>query len=236
MLPRGLDWTIVLLVACAPQLLAFALLPAVVPRLPRPVDRQTVTVAVRAPRTTGIMVPLAFAAGSAIAITYSSLEQLTIPLRSRREFGLDRTAIARLFMLMQACDIAALIPVGFIADRTGPVRVLAGVSFVLAVGSILIGFGSLSGMAIGVILFGVGLAGWMTPLGVLRQETPPAQVAWRTGLYRACVDACTFIGPLLGGLFAGRHLIGATFALVVIGICLFRTGRRTPPPVFEPRA
>src|SRR5204863_10215490 len=111
---RALTWKAVLLTACAPQVLGFITLPAVLARLPRRVESHAM------PRTPGTapspraatLVVLAFAAGSAVAISYASVEQLVIPVRGSREFGLDRAGIAQLFMLMQGCDIAALIPLG----------------------------------------------------------------------------------------------------------------------------
>lgn len=44
-------------------------------------------------------------------------------------------------------------------------------------------------------LFGVGMAGWTLPLSVLRRETAPAEVGWRTALYRVGVDGGIFLGP-----------------------------------------
>jgi MFS family permease len=247
-LPRLLAWKTVLLLACVPQVLAFALLPLVLGRLPRrfsdmdltahgrqmtaPVQAVTARGRQMTPDLTARgrqmapakLAPLAFAAGAAVAVTYASVEQLVIPVRGSREFGLDRAGIARIFMLMQACDIAALMPVGMLADRIGAIRVLAGVTATMAVASVLIAFAPLEGVVVGATLFGVGMAGWMIPLSVLRRETPPARVAWRTALYRVGVDGGIFVGPFLGGLFAGRHLVVTALALVVISVLLARAG------------
>jgi MFS family permease len=257
-LPRLLPWKTVLLLACVPQVLAFALLPLVLRRLPRRFEHHVAPtmdltahgrqmtadltahgrqMTAARPAAMGAsaasLAPLAFAAGAAVAVTYASVEQLVIPVRGSREFGLDRAGIARVFMLMQACDIAALLPIGMLADRIGAVRVLAGVTFTMAVASVLIAFAPLAGVVVGATLFGVGMAGWMIPLSVLRRETPPARVAWRTALYRVGVDGGIFVGPFLGGLFGGRHLAVAALALVVISVLLARagTGRR---PALEP--
>jgi len=123
----------------------------------------------------------------------------------------------------------ALLPLGILADRTGSIRVVAGVMFALAAGSMLITFAPLPGVAAGVVLFGLGMAGWMIPLSVLRRETPPGRVAWRTAVYRVGVDAGMFAGPLLGGLLAGRHLVVIALALTVIGIALLRVERLGEP-------
>jgi MFS family permease len=230
-LPRTLEWKTVLLLACAPQLLAFALLPLVLVQLPHRFDHHASIAAVaRTPASrAGLLVPLAFAAGSTVAIAYASVEQLVIPVRGSREFGLDRAGIARIFMVMQACDIVALLPLGALADRTGSVRVLGGVTLALAAGSVLIAFAPLPGMVAGTVLFGLGMAGWMIPLGVLRQHTPPSRVAWRTALYRVGVDGGIFVGPFLGGLFAGRHLAVVAVILAIIGVGLLRADRARRP-------
>ena len=229
-LPRALTWKAVLLTACAPQVLGFITLPAVLARLPRRFEPHAAPTTPRtapSPRA-GTLVALAFAAGSAVAISYSSVEQLVIPVRGSREFGLDRAGIARLFMLMQGCDIAALIPLGVLADRVGAVRILAGVTFALAVGSLLIGFAPLVGVVVGAVLFGLGMGGWMIPLSVLRRETPPALVAWRTALYRVGVDGGIFLGPFIGGLVANRHLavVAVVLAMISIGLLRAERGRR----------
>jgi MFS family permease len=105
---------------------------------------------------------------------------------------------------MQACDVVALLPVGVLADRVGTPRVLGVILLVMAAASALVGFGTLPVVAAGCALFGVGMAGWMLPLGVLRRETSPDHIAWRTGLYRVCVDGGIFAGPVLAGLLGAR--------------------------------
>jgi hypothetical protein len=227
LLPRELAWKTVLLVSCVSQVIALALLPAVIARLPRRGAHATAPAPPRpATATSGVanLAPLAFAAGAAVAVAYASVEQLVIPVRGSREFGLDRSGIAKIFMLMQACDLAALLPLGILADRVGAVRVLAGVTLTMAVGSVLIAFAPLSGVVTGAVLFGVAMAGWMIPLSVLRRETPPALVAWRTSLYRVGVDGGLFIGPFLGGVLGGRHLAGAALVLLVISLWLAWVG------------
>ena len=132
--------------------------------------------------------------------------------------------------------MAALLPLGMLADRVGAIRVLAAVMFSLAVGSTLVGFAPLAGLVIGAVFFGLGMAGWMIPLSVLRRETPPALMAWRTALYRVGVDGGIFLGPFIGGLLANRHLAVAAIALAAIGVGLLRIDRTratVPAPVLR---
>jgi MFS family permease len=214
-LPRAVPWPTAFLLACAPVALALALLPALRRALPtaerrgaRPLfarsDDAAVGEATAAGRRAGLAL-LATVAGSALAVSYSTVEQFVIPIRGSREFGLERPGIARLSMLTQVADLAALLPLGALADRRGTARVLGGLLLVFAVALALIGFGSLPLAVVGCALYGVGMAGWMLPLGILRSATPPAQVAWRTALYRVSVDGGMFLGPFVAGLLAARH-------------------------------
>src|SRR5262249_24946090 len=147
-----------------------------------------------------------------------------LPLRGSRELGFERTTVARMLMIAQACDIVALLPVGVLADRVGPTRLLGVVVLSMAASSLLIGFGGAGGVAVGAALMGLAMAGWMLPLAVLRNDTPPAQVAWRTALYRVGVDGGLFAGPFLAGLL-GHHATMLSIALaailVVLGLTCF---------------
>jgi hypothetical protein len=182
-------------------------------------------------RPAAVLGLLAVVAGAAVAVSYSTVEQFAIPLRGSREFGLDRPGIARLLMLSQVVDLAALLPLGALADRRGTPVVLGAVLVVFAVALALIGFGSLPLMTIGCALFGFSMAGWMLPLGILRAATPPAQVAWRTALYRVSVDGGMFAGPFVSGLLGARYagvLPGAMMiVLATVGVVLLVQARLT---------
>jgi MFS family permease len=218
-LPRTVVWNAALLLACAPMVANLFLLPELRRALPAPEGAGPRPIFARsqaeaepreggvppAPGSAGFLAGLAVAAGAAIAVSYSTVEQFAIPLRGSREFGLDRASIARLLMLAQVVDVAALLPVGALADRRGTPVVLGGVLLVFSLALALIGFGTLPMLAVGCALFGFSMAGWMLPLGILRAVTPPAQVAWRTALYRVSVDGGMFAGPFVSGLLTVRH-------------------------------
>jgi predicted MFS family arabinose efflux permease len=221
-LPPTLSWNWALLVACAPQLLGLVVLPfvlAAVPPDPRETARSPLTPRPPASTTVGPAASggagLAFAAGGAFAVTYSTVELFLVPLRSSREFGLDRTGVARLLMVTQLCDIVALVPIGLVADRRDVGRVLAAVLLVMAVATGLTAFGGLSLLFVGCALLGLGMAGWMLPLGLLRRATAPEQVAWRTALYRVGVDGGMFAGPFAAGLLGGGHVAALALAISV---------------------
>src|SRR5205809_319205 len=94
--PAGMFVARHLAAACVPQRLGLAVLPSVLARLPRRADGPAPSVPSSAPSSrSGVMVLLACAAGAALALAYSSVEQLVVPVRGSQEFGLDRAGIAR---------------------------------------------------------------------------------------------------------------------------------------------
>jgi len=243
-LPGAVPWNVALLIACAPIAVNLGLLPALRRALPRPEGAGPrpmfarsqhgpggPAAAIGAPRPAPALALLAVTAGAAVAVSYSTVEQFAIPVRGSREFGLDRAGIARLLMLSQVVDLAALLPLGALADRRGTPVVLGGVLVVFAAALALIGFGSLPLVTAGCALFGFGMAGWMLPLGILRAVTPPAQVAWRTALYRVSVDGGMFAGPFVSGLLGAERagvLPGVMMAvLATVGVALLARARIT---------
>jgi MFS family permease len=150
-----------------------------------------------------------------------------LPIRGTREFGLSRAGISWLLAMAQGIDLAILIPVGRLADRVGRGLILGAVSIVLGLGTLGVGLGSFPMFAIGCACLGLGLAGWMLPLGVIREHTTVGRLAWRTGLYRVGVDSASFVGPLVAGIIGPQGegiflgLIGA--AALALGVrCVVR--------------
>ena len=173
-----------------------------------------------------------FAVGIIMGLAWSSMSQFLIPLRATREFGLDRAGVSRLLGLAQVVDLVALLPVGWLADRLGRAFMLSAVSLCLGFGAFAVGLGSLPFVVAGCVLLGVGMAGWMFPLGVIREHTDSRLFAWRTGLYRVGVDAAAFLGPVVCGLIGEAHTglfvsavgIGAFAASIGLGRRALRAG------------
>jgi len=223
-LPARWGWPISLTAASAPLLVPLAIAPVLRRRFP---DRSrcsgapsTVAPVASAP----VMAPivwLMFAIGAIMALSWSSVAQFLIPLRGTREFGLDRGGVSGLLALGQLVDLAALLPVGWLADRVGREPMLGVVLGLLGLGVGGIGLGSLPYFVAGCALLGLGMAGWMLPLGVIREHIEPRTLAWRTGLYRVGVDATAFLGPLICGVLGETQtpafigLVG--LAAVVVG-------------------
>jgi MFS family permease len=237
-LPSTLPWNVALIVSCAPQIVGVLVLPLAMHALPpdgaaRPEQRPVGAREPRAARGPSSLVVLTFAAGTAIALTYTTVEQFLLPLRASREFGLGRTGVATLLMTTQLTDLLALLPVGLLADRRGVGRVLGLVLFLFAAGALLIGFGTLPLIAVGCAAFGLGMAGWMLPLGVLRSVTSADRIGWLTALYRVSVDAGMFLGPFVSGL-VGLAWAGPIAALLATALTVIALGLLRRPPAPRP--
>ncbi len=239
-LPSALPWQAAFVIACSPLLGVAVTLHQLLALLPddgrgRPWFARTAAT-VAAPATDAIparreTTVLAFAAGGAIALAYATLEQFLIPVRGSREFGLDRAGIARLLMVAQVCDTLALLPLGALADRRGIPRVLGVVLLTFAAAVAMVGLGPLPLVIAGCVVFGLSMAGWMLPVGLLRSATPAAQVAWRTAVFRVFVDGGMFLGPFASGLLGAAHArvlpAALAAALLAVGIALLaRSVRR----------
>ena len=236
-LPVTLPWRMAFVVGCSPLIAAFVSLVVLLRLLPR--DREPRPWFARSATASaggdagggrrGTTI-LAFAAGGAVALAYATLEQFVIPVRGSREFGLERAGIARLLLLAQFVDTAALLPVGALADRWGIARVLGTGLLMFAAAVAMVGLGPLPLVVAGCVAYGLGMAGWMLPVGLLRSATPASQVAWRTGVFRVCVDGGMFLGPFASGLLGAAHarVLPAALAavLLAVGVVLLASAPR----------
>jgi MFS family permease len=216
--PPAWGWRFSLLIASTPVLAPLLLIPAmarVFPKSPAHERPDAISAGERAPARQGSrgVIALMFTAGIVFALSWSAVSGFVVPIRGTREFGLSRTGISWLLAMGQVIDLVFLLPVGRLADRMGRGMVLGAVSIVLGLGMLGVGLGSFPWFAAGCACFGLGLAGWMLPLGVIREHTPRARLAWRTGLYRVGVDSAMFLGPLVAGVL-GRNGEGIFLALI----------------------
>ena len=226
-LPADWGWPRALLITCAPLVITLALVPRFLREYPSQLAAPA-AVPARAASASGDRVPpivgLMFAVGVVMALAWSAISQFLIPIRGTREFGLDRAGVSQLLALAQVVDLAALLPVGWLADRVGRLLMLAVLSGCLGIGAWGVGLGGFALFVGGTVLLGIGMAGWMFPLGVIREHTEAARFAWRTGLYRVGVDAAAFAGPLVCGLIGEAHTglfvsaIGAVALAAAVGL------------------
>lgn len=234
MLPAAWGWNRSLLGASAPLLVMLALAPlcrrrfgdAVRGRQAPGAERLAASAGdgpARPARPVDPIVWLMFAVGAVAALSWSSVSQFLIPLRGEREFGLDRAGISWMLAIAQLADLVFLLPVGWLADRAGRVPVLGAVAALLGLGTWGVGLGSFPFFVAGCALFGLGLAGWMLPLGVIRQHTERGGLAWHTGLYRVGGDAAIFLGPFVCGVLGEG---GTRWFVALVGAAALGTGAR----------
>jgi MFS family permease len=235
LLPERWRWNVTLLAATTPALVALPAalglaryFPARLGARPRAATDADPVVAAP-PRRSSLppLVRLMFALGVIMALAWSAVSQFVIPLRGTREFGLDRAGVSGLLSLAQLVDLAVLLPVGWLADRVGRPPVLAGVAAVLGVGLFAVGLGSLPLVGLGCALFGLGMAGWMLPLGVIRDHTDLARLGWRTGVYRVGVDGAIFLGPLICGVLGEAR---TPIFIALVGVAAFGIAGRLLRP------
>jgi MFS family permease len=220
-----------LLVASTPALLPLLMIPALRRAFPEAPPRPAGATAAgegmsRQREDTGV-IALMFGAGMVFALAWSAVSGFVIPIRGTREFGLTRTGISWLLGMAQALDLIALIPVGRLADRVGHGLMLGVSSVLLGLGVLGVGLGPFPLFAVGCACLGLGLAGWMLPLGVIRDHTSVGRLAWRTGLYRVGVDSAIFLGPLFAGTLGPT---GESVLLAIIGGAAVALGARLVVP------
>ena len=225
LLPAGWSWNLSLAVASSPLIVSALVGRALLQRFPpTPPAPPGPAAAAREGSRRGVRVFwLMLAVGITMAFAWSSVSQFLIPLRGTREFGLDRGGISVLLGLAQVVDLVVLLPTGRVADRAGRVPVLATLILVLGLGAIGTGLGSFPLFVAGCACFGLGLAGWMLPLGIARQHGGTEGLAWRTALYRVGTDAAIFLGPVLSGLLGERS---ARLFVAAIGLAALTAGAR----------
>ncbi|MCI0546509.1 MAG: MFS transporter [Candidatus Rokubacteria bacterium] len=236
LVPEAWGWQLSYILASSPLFLVLVFLPALWRVFPAPLPggepdgpglRHRAEMPVGPRRMPGVVV-LMFVVGPLLALSWSAVSQFLLPLRGTREFGLDRAGVSWLLALGQLVDLVVLLPVGRAADVLGLVPVLGAIMLVLGVGTAAIGLGSFGWFVAGCIGFGVGMAGWMLPLGILRAHLPVARLAWWMGVYRVGVDGATLLGPLASGVLGERSagwFVGAVGAVAAaVGAALL--GRR----------
>ena len=226
-IPSAWGWKVSLLFASAPALVPLLMIPALRRAFPEappePVGAAAAGEGMSRRREDTGVIALMFGAGMVFALAWSSVSGFVIPIRGTREFGLTRTGISWLLGMAQALDLIALIPVGRLADRVGHGLMLGVSSVLLGLGVLGVGLGPFPLFAVGCACLGLGLAGWMLPLGVIRDHTSVGRLAWRTGLYRVGVDSAIFLGPLFAGTLGPA---GESVLLAIIGGAAMALGVR----------
>jgi MFS family permease len=229
LIPAAWGWKLSLLIGSAPVVIPLLLTRAmrrafpsapIFERVVAPAER---SIAARQRPGSKSVIALMFAVGIIFALAWSGVSQFVVPIRGARDFGLSRTGISWLLAAAQSLDLLVLLPVGRLADRVGRGLVLGMVAVILGLGAVGVGLGSFVWFAFGCICLGLALAGWMLPLGVIREHTLLARLAWTTGVYRVGVDGASFLGPFICGFLDPS---GEAVFLTAIGVTSLALGVR----------
>jgi len=226
LIPAAWGWKLSLLIGSAPVVIPLLLTRAmrrafpsapIFERVVAPAER---SIAARQRPGSKSVIALMFGVGIIFALGWSGVSQFVVPIRGARDFGLSRTGISWLLAAAQSLDLLVLLPVGRLADRVGRGLVLGMVAVILGFGAIGVGLGSFVWFAFGCICLGLALAGLMLPLGVIREHTPLARLAWTTGVYRVGVDGASFLGPFICGFLgpAGEAVFLAAIGVTGLGL------------------
>jgi len=229
LIPAAWGWKLSLLIGSAPVVIPLLLTRAMrrafpsAPLFERVVAPAERSIAARQRPGSKSVIALMFGVGIIFALGWSGVSQFVVPIRGARDFGLSRTGISWLLAAAQSLDLLVLLAVGRVADRVGRGLVLGMVAVILGFGAIGVGLGSFVWFAFGCICLGLALAGWMLRLGLIREHTPLARLAWTTGVYRVGVDGASFLGPFICG-FLGP--LGESVFLAAIGVTGLGLGAR----------
>lgn len=180
----------------------------------------------RACSRAGWFTPEAVVLGAAflLAFGYGGLFQTLLPLRSGLLLGFDAGDIALLMTAGYGADLLLLIPVGWLSDRKGKHRILAGGLASLLLGTLLFGSGrGPFSMHLSSILLGASLSTWMMPAAIVAARRGRRTRGKALGLYRFVVDIGYILGPVMLGFIVehqGYRVAGMVFAGLVGSILL----------------
>ncbi|HEV8306368.1 MAG TPA: MFS transporter [Methylomirabilota bacterium] len=176
-----------------------------------------------------------YAAGLALAMTWTGLVATLIPLLGHARYGLSAPALGLALGAGYVAELAGLIGVGLVIDRFRREPVfLTGAASVVAGGGLLAVGTRPELFVIGLVLVGGGFAVWMIPALVLADRVGTPLPAGHLALYRIAMDAGMILGPLvLGGIaqLAGDRLAVGTAGLVLVGGALILMRRGRPPVI-----
>jgi len=134
-----------------------------------------------------------------------------LPLYGGRALGLSTDVLGRTLSIAYVIEAAALVPVGWVADALGRVRVLAAGFLVMLAGVAFVPMtSSVAGFGAAATLFTLGLTAWMVPPVLLAERLPDGFRGPAAGVYRLVSDLAYIIAPGSVGWLIGRHGFRAT--------------------------
>jgi MFS family permease len=160
-----------------------------------------------------------YAAGFALAATWSGLFATLVPLVGHDRYGLDSAALGLALGAGYVAELTGLVAVGLVIDRAprGPLFMAGAVTVTL--GGVLLALGTKPAVFVGAVaLIGGGYSVWMIPATVLADRVGPAIPPGHLAAFRVAMDVGMILGPVVLGALAG--LAGERWAAGVAGLVL----------------
>jgi DHA1 family inner membrane transport protein len=172
-----------------------------------------------------------YAAGFALAATWSGLFATLVPLVGHDRYGLDSGALGLALGAGYVAELVGLLAVGVVIDRAPREPLFMAGAVAVTLGGLLLAVGTRPAVFVGAVaLIGGGYAVWMIPATVLADRVGPAIPPGHLAAFRVAMDTGMILGPVVLGALAG--LAGERWAVGVAGFVLIGgalvLGRRRP--------
>jgi MFS family permease len=159
-----------------------------------------------------------YAAAFTLAVAWAGGIATFLPLLGGRGLGMSAEGLGRVLSVAYVIEASLLVPVGWLADTTGRVRILVPGFLVMLAGMLVVPH------ATGVMAFGVvatclvlGMAVWMIPPVLLAEWLPGGFRGPAAGLYRFVADLGYILAPgVIGWLIGWRGFTAAAAAMAVL--------------------
>jgi MFS family permease len=160
-----------------------------------------------------------YAAGFALAATWSGLFATLVPLVGHDRYGLDAGALGLALGAGYVAELIGLLAVGLVIDRVPREPLFMAGAVAVTLGGLLLAVGTQPAVFVGAVaLIGGGYSVWMIPATVLADRVGPAIPPGHLAAFRVAMDTGMILGPVvLGGL---AWLAGERWAAGVAGLLL----------------
>jgi MFS family permease len=173
----------------------------------------------RVPGTAVLALTPVYAAGFALAATWSGLFATLVPLVGHDRYGLDAAALGLALGAGYVAELVGLLAVGLVIDRAPREPLFLAGAVAVTLGGVLLALGARPAVFVGALaLIGGGFAVWMIPATVLADRVGPAIPPGHLAAFRVAMDAGMIVGPVVLGALAG--LAGQRWAAGVAGLLL----------------
>ncbi|MFN3868146.1 MAG: MFS transporter [Hyphomicrobiaceae bacterium] len=222
-------------IAVIPAFLAFALIAFAVKEPERPVELREVKSPLSRAELARLGIDYWWVVGIATVFTLARFSEAFLILRAQ-SVGLPIALVPAVMVLMNVVYAAAAYPAGVLSDRMDRHTILvAGLVLLIVADVVLALSGSIAGIAVGVILWGLHMGLTQGMLATLVADTAPAELRGTAyGMFNLATGIALLAASVIaGGLWdivgpRGTFLAGAVFtACAVVGLVALSHRRRS---------